>query len=152
MFCRRPARATALTTALVTALSAAVLCGTATAAPPVPGDRTDRGDRLTVVVSESGDPARDGTYELYCHPADGDHPEARAACERLDALTVWGGPGPFAPVPEDALCTMQHGGPAVAHVEGTWAGRPVNADFARENGCEIGRWDALVPFLPAADG
>jgi hypothetical protein len=46
------------------------------------------------------------------------------------------------------MCTMLYGGPATAHVTGTWAGRPVDARFDRADGCEIARWDALVPLLP----
>ncbi|MBT2441738.1 hypothetical protein J7E93_16780 [Streptomyces sp. ISL-36] len=163
----RPARAAGLIAACATALTTAVFCGTATAARPMPADLVDRpdraersdrsdgadrADRLRVTVVGSGTFGRDGTYELYCHPAGGDHPDAAAACDKLDALTVWGSPGPFPPVPSDDLCTLQYGGPAVAYVEGTWAGRPVNADFTRTDGCEISRWDALVPLLPAAGG
>jgi hypothetical protein len=105
-------------------------------------------DHLTVTVANSVNPDFEGTFELLCHPADGDHPSADEACERLDELTVWGSPSPFAPVPQDARCRQQYGGPATAHVEGIWAGRPVNADFRRDNGCEIARWDELVPLLP----
>lgn len=46
------------------------------------------------------------------------------------------------------MCTMQYGGPATARVTGTWAGRPVDATYERGNGCEIARWDAMVPVLP----
>jgi hypothetical protein len=43
---------------------------------------------------------------------------------------------------------MRYGGPATAHVTGRWAGRPVDAVYDRSNGCEIERWDRLVPLLP----
>ncbi|MDQ1037384.1 hypothetical protein QFZ75_003800 [Streptomyces sp. V3I8] len=111
--------------------------------PPVTGSEADH---LTVTVSEAGG-GRDGTFELDCHPAGGSHPDARAACEKLDRKTSWG-KSPFAPGREGELCTMQYGGPATAHVTGTWAGRPVDATYKRGNGCEIARWDALVPVLP----
>jgi hypothetical protein len=65
----------------------------------------------------------------------------------LDTHTQWGR-DPFAPVPPDSTCTMVYGGPATAHVTGTWAGRPVDATYDRGNGCEIGRWDRMVPLLP----
>lgn len=126
------------------ASAVAVLSPAPAAGAPLPVE----GDHLTVTVVDSGDPGFEGTYELFCHPAGGDHPDADEACARLDELTVWGSPSPFAPVPKDAMCTMQYGGPATAHVEGTWAGRPVNADLGRDNGCEISRWDNLVPLLP----
>ncbi|MFE5920687.1 SSI family serine proteinase inhibitor [Streptomyces sp. NPDC056468] len=104
------------------------------------------GDHLTVTVRNAGGGA-DGTYELSCHPAGGDHPDATAACAALDRGGRWG-KDTFAPATRDGFCTMQYGGPATAHVTGTWAGRPVVARYDRSNGCEIDRWDRLVPLLP----
>ncbi|HEV7625190.1 MAG TPA: SSI family serine proteinase inhibitor [Streptomyces sp.] len=104
-------------------------------------------DHLTVTVADSGNGRADGTYELYCHPAGGDHRNAQEACDGLDELTTWG-KDPFAPTRTGTRCTMQYGGPVSAHVAGSWAGRPVNAHFNRENGCEMKRWDTLVPLLP----
>ncbi|MGW2179655.1 SSI family serine proteinase inhibitor [Streptomyces sp. NPDC001732] len=103
--------------------------------------------RLTVTVSDSGNPATEGTFELRCDPAGGTHPAAGRACERLEEPAAEG-PNPFAPVPADALCTLQHGGPATARVTGTWRGRSVDAAFTRTNGCEISRWNNLRPVLP----
>ncbi|MBZ4018517.1 hypothetical protein CCS38_22825 [Streptomyces purpurogeneiscleroticus] len=146
-------------TAATCAITPAVGAPTAGAATPaitpsaqhrlMPVPLSDGGDRLTVTVRESGSTAMDGTHELKCHPTGGDHPKAKDACRALDKATRWG-KDPFAPVPSDAVCTMQHGGPATAHVTGRWAGRPVDATFKRDNGCEIGRWDKLVPLLPSA--
>jgi hypothetical protein len=104
------------------------------------------GDRLTVTVRHAG--RADGTYLLRCHPGGGTHPDPGGACAVLERRTTWGR-DPFAPVPPDALCTMRYGGPATARVTGTWAGRPVHASYDRRDGCEIARWDALVPLLPA---
>ncbi|MFS8203292.1 SSI family serine proteinase inhibitor (plasmid) [Streptomyces sp. CWNU-52B] len=113
---------------------------------PMPANGADGGDHLTVTVSKAGG-GNDGTFELDCHPAGGSHPDVLAACERLDRNTSWG-KSPFAPAQDGGMCTMQYGGPATAHVTGTWAGRPVDATYQRENGCDIARWDALVPVLP----
>ncbi|MER6671997.1 SSI family serine proteinase inhibitor [Streptomyces sp. NPDC000983] len=110
----------------------------------LPGGTKD-GDRLTVTVRNAGD--ADGRYELYCHPGAGDHPDVSGACAALDRGTTWG-KDTFAPVPEGSFCTMQYGGPATAYITGTWAGRPVDARFDRGDGCEIARWDRLVPVLP----
>ncbi|CAM5443178.1 MULTISPECIES: SSI family serine proteinase inhibitor [Streptomyces] len=161
--------ATAATTATITATAALALTGpiaaatpAATATPAAPADVAigspsvtapipllpRPSDHLTVTVSDSGKAAKDGTYELYCHPARGTHTDARGACDKLDSLTRWGKDA-FAGVPKDSKCTMQYGGPITARVTGTWAGRPVNAQFKRTNGCEIGRWDRFVPVLPA---
>ncbi|MFC4494417.1 SSI family serine proteinase inhibitor [Streptomyces ovatisporus] len=104
-------------------------------------------DHLVVTVSDSGRASTDGTFDLYCHPTAGDHPRAEAACDGLDELTTWG-KDPFAPVGSGTRCTMQYGGPVSAHIRGWWAGKRVNAHFNRENGCEMKRWDTLVPLLP----
>ncbi|MCX5049398.1 MULTISPECIES: SSI family serine proteinase inhibitor [unclassified Streptomyces] len=120
--------------------------GRLTLAPPPVQDEDRGGDRLTVTVQHAGD-GTDGTYVLSCHPGGGTHPDVSAACDALDHRTVWGR-DTFAPVADDSVCTMQYGGPATAHVTGTWAGRPVDASYDRSDGCEIGRWDRLVPLLP----
>ncbi|TWV45612.1 hypothetical protein FRZ03_16185 [Streptomyces misionensis] len=104
------------------------------------------GDHLTVVVRHAG-AGRDGTYEVFCHPSGGRHPDVEGACRELDARTQWGR-DVFAPVPPGSVCSMINGGPATARVTGRWAGRPVDASFSRGNGCEIARWDRLVPLLP----
>lgn len=114
--------------------------------PPSLQDPGRSGDHLTVTVRNAG-AGRDGTYELACHPGGGDHPDVRGACAALDRNARWG-KDPFAPAPEGDLCTMQYGGPVTAHVTGTWAGRSVNARYDRSDGCEIARWDRLVPLLP----
>ncbi|MEU8029908.1 SSI family serine proteinase inhibitor [Streptomyces sp. NPDC049099] len=130
----------------VPAVAVAVPAVAAPAGPSAvrPGDRS--GDHLTVVVRQAGS-GRDGRYELSCHPAGGSHPDAAEACRVLDERTRWGR-DLFAPVPPGTLCTMIYGGPATARVTGTWAGRRVDAGYDRSNGCEIGRWDGLVPLLP----
>ncbi|MEU5087240.1 SSI family serine proteinase inhibitor [Streptomyces sp. NPDC021356] len=127
------------------ALSAVPAAASAGAPPPV-RDEDRAGDHLTVTVRHAGG-GRDGTYELYCHPRGGSHPDARGACRVLDRTTRWGR-DTFAPVPDDSACTLQYGGPATARVTGTWAGRPVDAAYDRRDGCEIDRWNRLVPVLP----
>ncbi|MFF3334155.1 SSI family serine proteinase inhibitor [Streptomyces sp. NPDC002888] len=119
----------------------------ATAIPSaVAGSASPRGDHLTVTVRDAGD-GQDGTYELRCHPDGGSHPQVGGACRAVDRNTRWGR-DTFAPVPEGEICTMRYGGPATAHVTGTWAGRPVDATYDRSNGCQIARWDRFVPLLP----
>ncbi|MGW4881330.1 SSI family serine proteinase inhibitor [Streptomyces sp. NPDC004262] len=118
--------------------------------PALPAAAAGQGDHLTVTVRHAG-AGRDGTYELSCHPGAGSHPDVSAACEALDRNTRWGH-DTFAPVAPGTACTMLYGGPATAHVTGTWAGRPVDADYDRSNGCEIGRWNQLVPLLPDLGG
>ncbi|MFF4080591.1 SSI family serine proteinase inhibitor [Streptomyces sp. NPDC087218] len=136
-------------------LSAAAPAATADSRPlplpiplPLPGlEGEDGPTRLTITVSDSGDPAAEGTFELRCEPAGGTHPVAGRACGRLEELADEG-ENPFAPVPENAPCTMQYGGPATAHVTGTWDGRHIDTVFTRADGCEISRWNNLRPVLP----
>ncbi|MEU5594059.1 SSI family serine proteinase inhibitor [Streptomyces sp. NPDC020298] len=149
----------AVAAAALSALSAAPALAAAPAAvhsgvsapPPVrPEDRAattaTSGDHLTVTVRHAGG-GRDGRYRLSCHPGAGSHPDVGGACRTLDRNTRWGR-DTFAPVAPGQMCTMLYGGPATAHVTGVWAGRPVDATYDRSNGCEIDRWDRLVPLLP----
>ncbi|WP_069813726.1 SSI family serine proteinase inhibitor [Streptomyces sp. TP-A0874] len=146
----------ALSTGLL-AVPLAVATPVASAAPAAPSDsrplpvQAAKDDRLTLTISSSGNRALDGTSTLDCHPHGGNHQAARAACDRLDALTRWG-KDPFAPVDPDARCTMIYGGPVTARLTGVWAGRPVDARFSRSDGCEIARWDNLRPLLPDTVG
>ncbi|MFD6528500.1 SSI family serine proteinase inhibitor [Streptomyces sp. NPDC060184] len=135
------------------------------------GAGADATTRLTVTVQDSGNTdsgqtgsadasghlVRDGSYELTCAPAadtrsgtraGGDHPDAQAACDRL-AEAEGAGEDLFRPVDKDAMCTQMYGGPATARITGTWRGRPVDTTVNRRNGCEIARWNALRPLLPA---
>ncbi|MBO8194213.1 hypothetical protein ITI46_21495 [Streptomyces oryzae] len=104
-------------------------------------------DELMFAVSHTGRAAGDRSYTLRCHPAGGRHAAPSRACAALDRATA-GKRDPFEPVSADATCTMIYGGPARAHVTGTWRGRKVDAWFKRTNGCEIARWNSLIPALP----
>ncbi|MFB0616455.1 SSI family serine proteinase inhibitor [Streptomyces sp. AGS-58] len=128
-------------------LLTAVPASAAGAVPP-PVRPEERGDHLTVVVRHAG-AGRDGTYQVSCHPDAGRHPDVAGACRVLDTRTRWGR-DPFAPVDPGAVCTWVYGGPATAHVTGVWAGRPVDASYDRRDGCQIERWDGMVPLLPRA--
>ncbi|MER5551397.1 SSI family serine proteinase inhibitor [Streptomyces sp. NPDC002793] len=152
-------RLTLTAVASLAALSAAVPTATAVSPlvplPPLPflqGDwptARDTGTRLTVTVSESGNPTADGAFELECDPAGGSHPSAQRACDLLDEAAA-SGDNPFVATDRNAMCTQQMGGPATARVQGTWRGENVDARFSRANGCEISRWNSLVPVLPTA--
>ncbi|MEV6309743.1 SSI family serine proteinase inhibitor [Streptomyces sp. NPDC051840] len=152
-------RLTLTAVASLAALSAAAPAATAVAPlvplPPLPvlqGDwpaAQDSRTELTVTVSESGNPAANGTFELECDPAGGTHPEAQRACDLLDEAAE-SGENPFVATDRNAMCTQQMGGPASARVQGTWQGESVDARFSQANGCEISRWNNLVPVLPSA--
>lgn len=128
------------------ALSVATLATLAALSAAHPAAAAAEGDHLTVTVRDAG-PEADGTYELYCNPDSGSHPDPAGACAAVERGTQWG-QDPFAPAPASTVCTMQHGGPATARVTGTWAGRPVDVTYDRRDGCAISRWDGMVPLLP----
>ncbi|MBB5934269.1 SSI family serine proteinase inhibitor [Streptomyces zagrosensis] len=137
--------------AIATAAAAVVLPALLSAAPgaaakPLPVPSPGPAHHLTVTISDTGNAADGRTYDLYCHPTGGSHPSPEAACAEVSKKTVWGA-DPFAPVPKGAACTKIYGGPATGHVEGRWSGRPVNADFSRADGCEIGRWNKFAKLL-----
>ncbi|WP_207957295.1 SSI family serine proteinase inhibitor [Streptomyces sp. YIM 98790] len=131
-------------------LAAAAVAPVSGAPAGGPGDDTEPGARLTVSVRDGQSRGVEESHILECHPAGGDHPKARAACDALDEATA-SGDDPFAPVPEDAICTQIYGGPWKAEIRGEWNGRTIDAEFSRLNGCEIARWDRLVPALPDAN-
>jgi hypothetical protein len=114
--------------------------------PPPVRDEDRAGDHLVVTVRNAGRGV-DGTYDLHCRPRGGSHPDPARACAVLEKNTRWG-QDTFAPVPQGAACTMQYGGPATARVTGTWAGRRVDTTYDRSNGCQIQRWNRMVPLLP----
>ena len=102
---------------------------------------------LTVQI-DRGDGTPAETYTLSCPgTATGDLADPAAVCTHLQAL-----PDPFAPLPADAMCTEQFGGPQTARVTGRWEGEPVDLSLSRTDGCQISQWDALGPLLPGPVG
>lgn len=71
--------------------------------------RSKERDHLTITVRNAGGGA-DGTFELYCGPDGGSHPDPRGACAALERDTRWG-QEVFAPAPKGGFCTMQYGEP-----------------------------------------
>ncbi|MEU8097263.1 SSI family serine proteinase inhibitor [Streptomyces rubiginosohelvolus] len=114
------------------------------------GEADEARTRLTVSVENTGVPGADGTFELECGPTGGTHPEGQAACDRLAeaGATRAGRQELFRETPEGTMCTMIHGGDAFARIVGTWEGRSVDTTASRRDGCEIARWNSLVPVLP----
>ena len=97
---------------------------------------------LTISV-DLGDGSAAQEWTLTCDPPGGSHPQPEAACAALADID----PTVFDPVPPNQVCTQIFGGPETATVSGTWNGDAVDAAFARNNGCEIARWEAAVEVL-----
>ncbi len=96
---------------------------------------------ITVVKDQK---AKEKSAVLIC-PGRTSH--ERDVCAALDVVA----PRVFQPVPEDRVCTMIYGGPATATIRGTYGedDELANASFNQQNGCEIGRWNQIVPVLKA---
>lgn len=99
---------------------------------------------LQITVWPKGDGAKH-VWTLRCDPVGGTLPRRAAACDKLAAMAR-----PFRPVPPDAVCTQVFGGPQRALVAGTLRGRRVRARFARNDGCEIARWDRVRFLFPVS--
>lgn len=128
--------------------SAPVPSSTASGLPGTPATDPDAAVSLTVVLDETGT-GPTVTTTLTCDPLGGSHPDPAAACAEIAAA---GGADAFAPLPADVVCTQEYGGAQTATVRGSVDGTSVNATFARNNGCEISRWDRLVVLLGSTGG
>lgn len=102
---------------------------------------------LTITVTPSdSQPAIN--YTLICKdgiPTDkSKHPLPAKACQ-----TLQNNPAVLTPRPrnKEVICTQQYGGPQTATVTGTVDGVPVDAWFARRDGCEISWWNAAGSIL-----
>ncbi|HSI98583.1 MAG TPA: SSI family serine proteinase inhibitor, partial [Gaiellaceae bacterium] len=99
---------------------------------------------LTITYWENGigksEPVR---WTLRCNPARGTLSRPAVACRRLAA----GGVKLFAPIPPSTVCTQIYGGPQVARVVGRVAGKRIWTTFTRNDGCQIGRWNRVSPWL-----
>jgi hypothetical protein len=127
-------------------------CADSSGGDATPGDAAGGGisqadDDLQVHV-DRGDGTPPEVWTLTCVGfVEGTHPDAEAACAHLAGLD-----DPFAPLPDDVVCTEQYGGPQTARVTGRWDGEPVDLELSRTDGCRIAQWDSLGPLLPIPVG
>jgi hypothetical protein len=111
---------------------------------PAAGGISQADDDLQLEI-DLGDGSAPQTWMLTCVGfVEGSHPSAQAACDHLAGMEQ-----PFAPLPDDVVCSQQYGGPETAHVIGRWGGEPVDLQLSRVDGCRMAQWDALVPLVPA---
>jgi len=127
------------------ALPSAPVASSAAGGTPSPSGSDAGAAELKIVVDEGG--GQPTTWQLTCDPVGGTHPDAQAAC---GALGRAGAQALTPPKPGSAVCAQVFGGPQVATITGTWRGNAVSTKITRQDGCEIGRWDALAGLLPPA--
>jgi hypothetical protein len=119
-----------------------VLAGCGEDGSPAPTTAPERAEQprtsLTVTVNHLGDGTYVDEWTLTCEPAGGTHPAPEAACAAL--ADVLSRPSP----PEDRMCAMVYFGDEMAMIAGTWRGRQIGADFARNDSCAEDDWQALI--------
>jgi hypothetical protein len=129
---------------VVSVVAVAVIAAVTALAVAVAGSRdTAAKSSLTITYWPDGTTAKSVKWTLRCDPTGGTLRRPGRACTRLQA----GGRKLFAPVPRDVVCIEIWGGPQVARVTGTFAGRRIAATFNRTNGCQIARWEKVSPWL-----
>ncbi|MDQ3729957.1 MAG: hypothetical protein M3355_10255 [Actinomycetota bacterium] len=126
--------------ALVLAAAALVAAGCGDEEESTSSDPDAGSNSLTIALDPDGPggPDEELSEQVFC---DGGNDSACAAIEDLEASD-------FDP-PSDQACTEIFGGPDIARIEGTIDGEDVNAELTRANGCEIERFDRVVPLLQA---
>ena len=131
-------RSLALAAALAASLAGAAGCGDE---EPAGGGVGHAGaTELTITLDADGPGGEDPvTEEVSCGPDEA----GEAACEALADVSA----ADLGPVGPDVACTEIYGGPDEADVEGELHGEAVAERLTRANGCEIERFDALVPAL-----
>jgi Subtilisin inhibitor-like len=110
---------------------------------------TSAGTSLRITYWEdSANASSSVTWTLRCDPARGTLARPARACTRL----ATGGPKLFTPLPPNAVCTEIYGGPQKARVVGVVDGKRVWSTFTRTDGCQIGRWQRISPWLVPPGG
>ena len=129
-------------------------CGGGSAAPVTPDPTPPSGvsrpgdgpDELVITVRDGSGTSTQ--WRLSCDPPGGTHPDPALACRVLEQ----NGASALPAVRKDRMCSQVYGGPETATITGSWHGRPVFSTLSRVNGCETGRWNALVGLLPRPGG
>lgn len=129
---------------LIAVVAAAVGCGTSAGAPtPASTSRTSATSLTITYWAQGAAQGVSAKWTLRCVPTGGTLPRAAAACRKLAGMKA-----PFAPIPADAICTDQYGGPQVAVVAGTFRGKRLWVKLQNRNGCEIARFQRLSFLVP----
>lgn len=125
-------------------------------APPLPSEipaGPGAGNAELAIMVKPSDTEAAQNYTLVCQggvpSAESKHPAAEPACAALKD-----NPSILSPATKNTAqaCTEQYGGPQTATVTGVVDETPVDATFARTNGCEISAWNAAQAVLGSSGG
>lgn len=125
----------------------------APSSPPAPSAGPGAGNAELAIMVKPSDAEPAVNYTLVCQngvpAAESKHPTAQAACTALKNNAALLSPSTKGTA---QACTEQYGGPQQATVTGIVDETPVDATFARRNGCEISAWNAAQDILGASGG
>lgn len=125
----------------------------APSSPPAPSAGPGAGNAELAIMVKPSDTEPAVNYTLVCQngvpAAESKHPTAQAACAALKNNAALLSPSTKGTA---QACTEQYGGPQQATVTGIVDETPVDATFARRNGCEISAWDAAKDILGTSGG
>lgn len=104
--------------------------------------------QTNIIMRLQGGEAEPQSFELDCTGGapSGTHPNPQGACDVLLSadFTLFS-------VGTEEECTEIYGGDSTMLMIGHIKGKAISTEFSRVNGCEISRWDSLVPLLPQAN-
>lgn len=125
----------------------------APSSPPAPSAGPGAGNAELAIMVKPSDAEPAVNHTLVCQngvpAAESKHPTAQAACTALKNNAALLSPSTKGTA---QACTEQYGGPQQATVTGIVDETPVDATFARRNGCEISAWNAAQDILGASGG
>jgi hypothetical protein len=110
------------------------------------GQAADRADGpagvadLTVTVDQDGPHGAAAPQQLKLRCTRPDQSEACGAAAGVSAADL-------RPTPSGIACSQIYRGPQTASIVGILRGQRVDAHFARDNGCEVKRWNGVADLL-----
>jgi hypothetical protein len=125
----------ALPLVLIAALALAA-CGGGAGGPDGPAGVAD----LVVRVDPDGPHGPDAPKQLKLRCAQPDQSQACGAAAGVSAADL-------RPTPRNVACSQIYRGPQTATIVGILRGERVDAHFARNNSCEVERWNRVSDLL-----
>lgn len=116
-----------------------VACGQNAASPDGPAGVAD----IVVRVDPDGPDGSAAARVLHVRCTQPDQNEACGVAAGVSAADL-------RPTPSGVACSQIYRGPQTASITGILRGQRVDAHFARNNGCEVTRWNRVADLLAEA--